>query len=174
MKRKAVLTAAAALIWLAGAAQGVAIGEKIPDLKADRWVGSRKPMAQPSKMMLIEFFHPANPECIDRLAVIDGWAKKYPAALTVAIISREDSPETTAILERVSPPCYAGLDAAGRTFGAFGVQYVPYAVLADPRGRVIWMGNSTRMSEDEIKENIENGIYKDRSLRKTPPAGKSR
>lgn len=173
MKRILMLIALAVMVG-GVAAQDLVIGEKAPDFKVKEWYALKKPAATPHKMMLVEFFHPSNRASVERLGEINGWAKKYPSALTVVVIAKEDTPEVRELLKSTLAHGYAGFDDAGRTFEAFGVHYVPYGVLIDPKGRVLWMGNSTGMTEKIIENHIENGVYKDRSLRKTPQAGKGR
>lgn len=172
MKRKAafVLVAALAVVAVA-AAQVLVIGEKVPDFKVKEWVDMRKPAPVPQKMMLVEFFHSSNQESVGRLGELDRLAKKYAAGLTVVVITKEDSAATRRMLKDGSTRYHTGIDDAGKTFAAFGVQYVPHAVLIDPKGRLLWMGNSTAMDDSVIENNLEHGIYKDRSLRKSSQGG---
>ncbi len=172
MKRNAAFVLVAALVFTAAAAQVPVIGEKVPDFKVKEWLSMHRPVPAPGRMMLVEFFHPSNAGSVGRLSELDRLAKQYPAGLTVAVITKEDSPEVRRMLREASSRYHAGIDDAGRTFAAFGVQYVPYAVLIDPKGRLLWMGNSTAMDDSIIENNLENGIYRDRSLRKASQGGK--
>ncbi len=173
MKRKAAfVSVAAALVFTAAAAQVLVIGEKVPDFKVKEWMVMGKPVPSPQKMMLVEFFHPSNAGSAGRLAELDRLAGKYTAGVTVAVITKDDSDSARKMLRDASERYHAGIDDAGRTFAAFGVQYVPYAVLIDPKGRLLWMGNPATMDDSIIENNLENGIYRDRSLRKAPQGGK--
>ncbi len=172
MKLKTVLAFVAALAVTSAAAQVLVIGEKVPDFRIKEWVSMRKPVPAPQKMMLVEFFHSSNPGSVGRLAVLDRLAAEYPAGLTVAVLVKEDTLEVIRQLRDASYLYYIGIDDGGRTFGAFGVQYVPFAVLIDPKGRLLWMGNSTTMDQEVIENHLEYGIYKDRSLRKASQGGK--
>ena len=172
MQRKAAFVLVAAMVFTAAAAQVLVIGEKVPDFRVKEWADMYKPISAPQKMMLVEFFHPSNEGSVGRLAELDRLARDYPAGLTVVVITKEDSAEVRRMLREASVRYHIGIDDAGRTFAAFGVQYVPYAVLVDPKGRLLWVGNSTTMDDSVIENNLENGIYQDRSLRKTPQGGK--
>ncbi len=172
MKLKAAFVFIAALVFMAATAQVLVIGEKVPDFKVREWIVMDKPVPVPQKMILVEFFHPSNAGSVKRLAELDRLAGEYPAGLTVTVITKDDSEVSRKMLRDASARYHAGIDDAGRTFAAFGVQYVPYAVLVDPKGRLLWMGNPATMDDSIIENNLENGIYLDRSLRKAPQGGK--
>ena len=127
-------------------AQKLMIGEKVPELKVKQWLNDRPEQGTPR---LIEFFHSSGKQSSQRLAVLDQYAKKYEG-LTIILISREDMP---AIQQSVlsSPRGYSvGMDDEGKTFGAFSVQYVPFSVLTDSKGKVLWFGNPSGLDEDII------------------------
>lgn len=168
MKRILMLAAVLSFVYCGVCAQGLVIGAKVPDFRVKEWIAGKKPDGQSRKMVLIEFFHSSNPASVRRIATLKEWAAKYPEGLTVVIITKEESPEVRQMLEGCLSLCCVGIDDAGKTFDAFGAQYVPFGVLTDPKSRVMWMGNSSAMKEEEISNHIENGIYKDRPLRKTP------
>lgn len=172
MKLKIAAVFIFALALQAVAAQTLVVGEKVPDFRVREWADMRRPMAAPHRMMLVEFFHSSNQESVNRLAELNRLAKQYAGGLTVIVITKEESPEVAGMLRKASALYYIGTDDNSRTFTAFGVQYVPYAVLIDPKGRLLWMGNSTTMTADVIENNLEHGIYKDGSLRKTPQGTK--
>ena len=48
----------------------------------------------------------------------------------------------------------AALDDGNRTFAAYGVQFVPFAVLFDARGRVVWFGNSSKFGDAELQREL--------------------
>lgn len=168
MKRILMLVSLLALVCAGISAQGLVIGAKVPDFRVREWLSEKKPASHPRKMTLIEFFHSSNPASVRRLATLNEWAAKYPEGLTVVVITKEDSREVREMLGGCLSLCCVGIDDGGKTFESFGAQYVPFGVLTDPKSRVLWMGNSSGMKEEEISNHIENGIYKDRPLRKAP------
>lgn len=168
MKLKMAAVLIFALAFEAVAAQTLVVGEKVPDFRVREWADMRRPLPAPHRMMLVEFFHSSNQESVNRLAELNRLAKQYAGGLTVIVITKEDSPQVRQMLREVSALYYIGMDDNGKTFAVFGVQYVPYAVLIDPKGRLLWMGNSTTMGADVIENNLEHGIYSNRPLRKTP------
>ena len=42
------------------------------------------------------------------------------------------------------------LDDEGKTFDAYGVKFVPFSVLLDAKGRVLWFGNSSRLTSQDL------------------------
>jgi len=50
----------------------------------------------------------------------------------------------------LSPQISVAIDAGGKIFTAFGVQYVPFGVLVDSKNRALWQGNSLHLTPEII------------------------
>ncbi len=170
MKKWFLLVAA---IWLGlygVTAQNLVLGAKIPDFKLARWL-TEAPSEEEKHFVFIEFFYSTNPVSVERLVLLDEWADRYKDRLRVVVLTKEDSPEVAEKFRLDQCRYYVGLDDGGKTFAAYGVQYVPYGVVADRRGRVVWLGNSAQLDEETLKKLLDNDLYKDRPLRKPPQKG---
>lgn len=131
-------------------AQKLVIGERAPELKVKEWVG-KKPTTE-SQAKLIEFFYSASKPSLDRLKALDELSEKHKAKLLVIVIAKEDK---TKIIQVVNPGVrkfYTALDDAGKSFSSYGVEFVPFSVIVDARGKVLWMGNSASLTDEVIKK----------------------
>ena len=146
------------LIWLlatvsafgGAAAQNVVLGDRVPELKAQKWLDDRQPATAPATY--IEFFHSSNPACVTSLDKLKKMTGKLGTKLRVIVVTKEDAAKIAPQLrpylsERIS----AGLNAE-KGFTAFGVSYLPFGVLTDAKNRVLWMGNSLQINEKLIEQ----------------------
>ena len=134
-------------------AQTVALGEKVPELRVSEWIGGQQP--KPAQLTWIEFFHAQNPSSVTSLERLKALSSKLGTKLRIIVLSREKGEETLRVLTPyVSPRIGVGIDPSGRTFAAFGVQYVPFGVLTDARNRALWLGNSLQLKEETIRDNL--------------------
>lgn len=149
MKRRIVLLAAVAglLIGTAANAQKMAVGERAPEVRIAQWLGKRP---TESRARLVDFFHFSSRECIANLKVLDKYAEEYADRLNVIVIAREPKDKVESILTGNSPRYFAALDEDGKTFANFSVQFVPFSVLIDARGRLVWMGNTSQLDDATI------------------------
>lgn len=139
----AMLTATA---WTLDA-QRLSIGERVPELNISKWLTEAPSLD--GKAVMVEFFHSSNQKSIDRLRTLDDLARKGGNKLAVVVVTKEDSPEVGAMLTEGAPAYSVGYDT-GSTFPDFEARYVPYAVLYDRRGRILWVGNPTTMKNEDI------------------------
>lgn len=150
--KKLILTALFAIAAVASSSgQKLMIGEKAPDLKIKEWI-NQSPAQGTAR--LIEFFHSANDQSHERLAVLDNYARKY-SGLTVILIAREDKPTIENTVAPSSRSFPVGIDDSGKTFSAYSVQYVPFSVLVDGKGKVVWFGNSSSLKESSISNALK-------------------
>ena len=79
--------------------------------------------------LLIEFFYSPSQPSRDRLPVLNEMAKAYDGRVTVLVLARESR-------DRIE------------------VQYVPFSVLMDAKGRVSWFGNSAELTPSMIETEL--------------------
>lgn len=123
-------------------AQKLAIGERAPEVQATQWL-TEKPAGD--KARLINFYHSLSREAGSMLADMNRYAGDYPDRLEVLIVAREPKEKVQAALLKDSPKYSVAIDGEGKTFGAFGVNVVPFAALVDARGKVLWFGNPAQL-----------------------------
>lgn len=149
MKKLIFLTVFCFLALGYASAQKLVIGEKAPEIKVKEWIADKP--ADENNARLVEFFHSGNKQCVTRLKELDRIAKKFKK-LNVIVVSKESAEKVSGILAPGSQSYYPALDDAGKTFENFGVQFVPFGVLIDKKGKVVWFGNPSSLSDDEIGE----------------------
>lgn len=140
-----------ALIPTVGAAQQIALGERVPELRPAAWLGDRQPDG--AEMTYVEFFVASNPACRTSLERLKELTSKLGTKLRVVVVAREKEAQIAPVLAPyLSPRIGVALDTEGRVFAAYGVSYVPFGVLTDARNRALWMGNSLQLTEQVIEQ----------------------
>lgn len=131
--------------------QKLMIGEKAPEIKVSRWLSSSGGDQNPK---LLEFVYTKSQPSVKRLAELSVTATKYKGKLTVIAISKDDAESVTSVVDVGKANYRIALDDAGKTFSAYGVSYVPFAVLIDSKGRTVWSGNPSSLTDDIINKAI--------------------
>ncbi|MCM1151691.1 MAG: hypothetical protein NC209_03545 [Alistipes sp.] len=154
MRKTLLLLLAAAAMSLAPArGQNIALGERVPELRVQKWLADREPAEAP--MTYVEFYHSSSRASTASLERLRELSAKMGDRLRIVVLVREPETEIGPQLEPyLSERLSVGFDPTGRTFAAYGVSYVPFGVLIGPRNRARWMGNTLQLTP-EIIENIE-------------------
>ncbi len=144
-----LLTVAAGLCPAAG--QNIALGERAPELRIQRWLDDRQPAEAP--MTYVEFFHSSNRASAASLDRLRELSAKVGDRLRIVIVAHEPETKVAPILAPyLSPHIGVGIDPGGKLFAAYGVNYVPFGVLLGPRGRALWMGNTLQLTPDILEK----------------------
>ena len=150
--KKALLILSFALASAAGSttAQNVVLGDRVPDLKAPKWLDDRQPAA--ASATYIEFFHSSNPACVTSLDKLKKLTGKLGTKLRVIVVTKEDPAKIASLLKPYLSQQIGVALGAEKGFTAFGVTYVPFGVLTDAKNRAVWMGNSLQFNEKLIEQ----------------------
>lgn len=146
MRGKLFIMFAVCLGFFSAGAQSPVIGER-PELRVT-YLDS-KPSGGP---MLVEFYVSRSPSSEERIRALSKMASDYSGQLNVVLVTREGNDVIESHFRGKNYPFHVALDDNDRTFKAFGVQYLPYAVMLDSRGRVVWFGNPTTLDDNTIKQ----------------------
>lgn len=130
-------------------AQTIIIGEKTPDLKVAQWLNSNQ--VRSNTPTLLEFFVSQSAPSQKRLPVLDALAKQYGGKLNIVIISKESQSKIAPLIDGKNYSFAIAIDDEGKTFSNYGVQFVPFGILTDAKGRVVWSGNSSQLTNDIIQ-----------------------
>ena len=133
------------------AQQPLVIGEKAPEMRVSGWQGMRVP-STPGKAYLIDFFHSSNDQCTANLSKLNALQNTYAEKLNVILISREEFDKIVPYMEGMAFRFYIGMDDNAKTFGNYGVRFVPFAALVDKRGRLVWTGNVANLTDEIINK----------------------
>lgn len=147
---KIIVIFAASFLSLTCWGQKLVVGEKAPEMKVTEWLEGQSPAGR--KGMLIEFFYSPSAPSRQRLPELDALARKYRSQLDVVVISREPKAKIEPFFQPGTYSYYVALDDGGRTFSNYEIQFVPFSALIDGRGRVVWFGNSSQLTEDDIRK----------------------
>ena len=143
-----VLPAVILMLGPSGAgAQRLVNGEKVPEIRFGEWL---TPAASAEGPMYLEFFHPASTASVKRVALLEAMAVKYGSKMGVVLLVRDNAGKAKAILSGKGYHFRAAMDDKGKTYTAFDVQYVPFGVLINGKGRVVWFGNPASLTDAEI------------------------
>ncbi len=154
MKRTIMILCALLLSCTALRAQNIALGQRTPELRVGEWLEGRQPAAAP--LTYIEFFHSSSPRCAEALDRLAGLQAELGNRLRVVVLTREAADKAAPLLApRLSPRFGVGLDPQGKLFAAFGVNYVPFGVLVDAKGRALWMGNTLQLTRRIIEDSAK-------------------
>ena len=150
-----VTVAIFALVLSSGvAAQKIIIGERAPELRIEEWL-TGKPQNE-NKARLVDFFYGASKGADSHLTTVTNLAKNYGSKIDVIVVCyNKPDRELEAKLKRSTPNIYVGVDEQGRSFKNFAVQYVPFSVLIDAKGRVRWSGNPDSVNGEQIANCIK-------------------
>lgn len=131
-------------------AQRVEVGYYAPRIEGVEWISD--PYVASNKYLLVEFFHSTNQDCRARIEVCNSLARDYRNSLEVVMFTREPSEQVASMLLHDYQYFYVGVDESGKLFRAFGTNYVPYAVVINPKGRIVWTGNPTLLTKDTLEK----------------------
>ena len=135
------------------AAQNVVLGDRVPELKAQKWLDARQPATAPATY--IEFFHSSNPACVTSLDKLKKMTGKLGTKLRVIVVTKEDTAKIASLLRPYLSQQISVVLGAEKGFTAFGVTYVPFGVLTDAKNRAVWMGNSLQFNEKLIEQSTK-------------------
>ncbi len=137
----------------AASAQLYVMGRKAPEVKIAEWIGPSP--QQSGRYTYYEFFHTSSQASINNLAMLDRMAEELAGTVDVVVLFKEPVEYVAKTLGGGKHRFFLAADSQGRTFDAFEAEYVPLGALIDRRGRLVWLGNSSRIDVDFIKELIE-------------------
>ena len=103
-----------------------------------------------NRPVLVEFFFSASEPSRKRIPVLDDLARRQAGKVSVVLLSREGADKIVPLFEGTNYAFAVALDDEGKTFDAYGVKFVPFSVLLDAKGRVLWFGNSSRLTSQEL------------------------
>lgn len=134
--------------------QHIALGERVPELRVEKWIAGQQPAAAP--LTYIEFYQSQNEASRKSLDRLKALSDKLGAKLRIIVVAREKEEDAARLAgPYVSRRIGVGIDPTGRTFTAFGVNYLPFGVLTDARNRALWLGNTLQLKEEIIEENLK-------------------
>jgi cytochrome c biogenesis protein CcmG, thiol:disulfide interchange protein DsbE len=123
------------------------LGKPGPKLEVDKWLGEKP--ALEGKFVLISFWAPWSAPCKEWIPELSALQKKYADKLVVVGVSA--GPETD-IAEMSEPQLgfASAIDTKAKLSAASGVTSIPYVLLCDPKGIVIYQGHPGAITDKKL------------------------
>jgi hypothetical protein len=125
------------------------VGKPGPTIGIEKWSGSTPPPTLKGKFVLVTFWTPWSIPCQKWIPPVNVLQKKFSDKLDVIGFIPEADAEDRSMDSRLEFP-YA-VDEKGRYQAALGVKAVPFAVLMDPSGIILYEGHPAALGEKELK-----------------------
>ena len=154
MKRTIFLTLVALVVSLAVRAQEIVIGERVPDFRPTEWLGAQ-PSEDDRRATLLVFYHTESQPCVETLPHIDSLARAMKNERVIVVAMEPKERIAPSLARYMSERFYVAIDLSERVFKSYGIRYVPFGVLVDPKGRAQWIGNPKLATSESIKRNLK-------------------
>lgn len=154
MKRTILLTFIALVASLTVRAQEIVIGERVPDLRASEWLGAA-PTEDDRRATLLIFYHTESQPCVEALPHIDSLARSMKSTRVIVVAMEPKERIAPSLVRYMSERFYVAIDQSGKAFESYGIRYVPFGVLVDPKGRAQWIGNPTLATAATLYRNLK-------------------
>jgi hypothetical protein len=122
-------------------AQSIRLDEPIPAISVEPSISNILELYNREYTCLI-FAHSESGPCVDAMREFNAVAKQIDLACAIVIITGEDSANSKDIIQRLDIEDYIlAFDVDNHTLNAFGIQYVPFAVVyRSKNSRIEWFG----------------------------------
>ena len=151
MRRILYILALMVATTVAAHAQSIRLGEAIPAISVNPTIDETLALYNRDYTCLI-FAHSESKPCVEALRDFRATAEEIGLTCAIVVITGESEVDSEAIIERLGIEDYiVAFDDNNRTLKAFGIHYVPFAVIYRTKNsRVEWFGPVHHMGRDII------------------------
>ena len=136
------------------AQQRVEVGSRAPRIGDVEWISDRLEVDN-TKALMVEFFHSANKDCCNHIAPLNNIARDYRQRMDVLMLTREPSEQVADMLLHEYQYFYVATNENGSVFRLFDVTHVPYAVIVNTKGFIVWAGNPLTLTDKTIEKILQ-------------------
>ena len=153
MRRFLAILAIMMATTVAAHAQSIRLGETIPTINVSPSVDETLALYNRDYTCLI-FAHSESQPCVDAMRNFRATAEEISLSCAIVVITSESEADSEAIIERLGIEEYiVAFDENNRTLKAFGIHYVPFAVVYRTKNsRIEWFGPITHFDKKTIKK----------------------
>jgi len=124
------------------------LGKPGPGLEVDKWL-VEKP-ALDGKFVLISFWASWSAPCRQWITEFNALQKKYAGRLVIVGVSAESETEVANMSEPLLQYALA-IDSKAKLSAAASVTSIPYVLLCDPKGTVLYQGHPGALTDKKLK-----------------------
>lgn len=151
MKRVFIILIATLGLCLSASAQNIRLGEKIPEISVTSDYGDDLQLIDKEYTCLI-FMHSQCEPCINALPSLHSTTAPYSDALAVVLLTNESSDKRDELTTKFgSYVTTIAFDNSSHTYRAFGINFVPFAVIYNTKShRIEWFGSIQQLDSKQI------------------------
>ena len=150
MKKFVTLMLALVAFATAANAEGVIIGDRLPDMRISSWLMDMQP--DEADYTCILFCHSESPLCSKCIKHVKRLINNYKPNFNIIIITKEAySSAGVSLTEHLADNTGIAFDDKGRTFRSFRVKFIPFCVISNDKRRAVWCGNGAALTEQIIE-----------------------
>jgi hypothetical protein len=150
MKRLLCIIVATIATTLSLRAQRVEVGSIAPQIRGVEWISDTPQLG--GRALMVEFFHSSNEDCRAHIELCNNLSHLFLDKMDVVMLTREPAEQVASLLMHEYQFFYVATDESGNVFRSFGVNHVPYAVIINPKGTIVWVGNPLTLDSKTIKK----------------------
>lgn len=150
MKRCIIIIFALVLTTISAHGQNIIIGDKVPEVKDKLWLMDAEPDEAPYTCIM--FYHSESELCITSLRNTQQLFDEYNDLFNLVIITKEYHDQAGVTLTSLlSDHTGVIFDEGGKIFRVFGIKFLPFSIIFDQRGTILWCGNSSAIDFDVVR-----------------------
>lgn len=125
------------------------IGGLLPKLEV-KYIGPAPALS--GKALILEFWATWCGPCRQSIPHLNEIYKKYkPKGLEIVGVTKEDAATVKAFTESVPIDYSVAQDAEARLSAHFAVTGIPFALLVDKTGKIVWQGHPMELKNEDIE-----------------------
>lgn len=129
---------------------GRMVGKQVAPMQLKYYAGNTASLD--NKVVLIDFWGSWCVPCRHTMPTLNKLqAELGSKGLAVVGVTRDSDKDIAEFVERIPMDFHIGIDVDGAFFKRLSVRAMPYAVLADRSGKIIWQGDPTELKRERIE-----------------------
>ncbi len=152
---KRILAVIALILLSTGSlfAQKLVIGSQVTDHKLVEGVKWYTTPRNPESIWIIDFYSSDNPSSVEFYSRnIDRIYGAVTDNVEIVVLSNKLTDDFKKLIEEDGAKYVFGHDSKATLFKLFGVKYIPYTVVVDNKGKVLWQGDLSKLTDSQLQK----------------------